>query len=109
MHKLITNNIDLINKICKEHKVYRLYVFGSFISGEISDESDIDLLLSFLDNISVEEYTDNYFKLHYIFENLFNRPIDLVTENSLSNHFFINSLENTKTLIYESKDKKISV
>jgi hypothetical protein len=31
---------------------------------------------------------------------LFSRPVDLVTEKSLSNPFFIESLNQTKTLIY---------
>lgn len=109
MNKLISQNIDLIRKICKEHKVEKLNVFGSLVSGNLTKDSDIDLLISFLDDISIEEYTENYFKLHYLFEDIFNRPVDLITENSLNNPYFIDSLEKTKTLIYESKDEKISI
>ena len=35
------------------------------------------------------------------FENLFQRPVDLVTDKSLSNPYFINSVNQTKTLLYE--------
>jgi hypothetical protein len=109
MDKLISRNIDRIGKICQEHKVERLFVFGSIASGNVTRDSDIDLLISFSDDISIEEYTDNYFKLHYLFEEIFRRPVDLITENSLTNPFFINTLEKTKVLIYASKDEKISV
>ena len=34
------------------------------------------------------------------FENLFQRPVDLVTDKSLSNPYFINSVNQTKTLLY---------
>jgi hypothetical protein len=64
-----------------------------------NDKSDIDILISFKD-ISIEKYTDNYFELHYKLEELFNRKIDLLTENSLSNPYFIESIEETKQLLY---------
>ena len=76
-----------------------MYVFGSVCTENFTNESDIDLLISF-DNLSIEQYTDNYFELHYKLEALFGRKIDLLTEKSLSNPYFIKSLENTKQLIY---------
>ena len=109
MDTVISRNIHFIEKICKEHKVDRLFVFGSFASGNSTRDSDIDLLISFSKDISVEEYTESYFQLHYLFEEIFQRPVDLITENSLSNPFFIRALEKAKILIYESKDEKISV
>lgn len=76
-----------------------MYLFGSACSGRFGDDSDIDILISFKD-ISAEKYTDNYFELHYKLEELFNRKIDLVTEKSLSNPYFIESVEETKQLVY---------
>ena len=74
-------------------------MFGSVCTTNFSEDSDIDFLISFSD-ISPEEYADNYFELHYKLEEIFQRPIDLVTEGSLSNPFFIKALEETKQLIY---------
>lgn len=76
-----------------------MYVFGSVCTDKFNDTSDIDILISFKD-ISIEKYTDNYFDLHYRLEKLFNRKIDLLTENSLSNPYFIASVEETKQLLY---------
>ena len=76
-----------------------MYVFGSASTEEYSVNSDIDLLISFKD-ISFEKYTDNYFELHEQLELLLKKKVDLITERSLSNPYFIASLEKSKKLIY---------
>ena len=65
-----------------------------------SENSDIDLLIDFEPDISIEDYTDNFFSLREKFSNLFKRDIDLVTRRSLSNPFFIQDVEQSKLLIY---------
>lgn len=102
MQKILKTKIDDIKDICKRLKVKRLYVFGSAAKGDFNPKSDIDFLLSFNDNLSIEEYTDNYFALHYKLRELFNREIDIITERTLSNPFFIESIDESKELIYES-------
>ena len=76
-----------------------MYVFGSVCTEKFNDTSDIDILISFKE-LSIEQYTDNYFELHYKLQDLFGRKIDLLTEKSLSNPFFIKGVEQTKQLIY---------
>lgn len=83
-------------------KVKRLYAFGSVVSEKFRKDSDIDFLISFADNLSVEEYTNKYFSLHYRLRELFDREIDIVTERTLSNPYFIESINETKELIYEA-------
>jgi predicted nucleotidyltransferase len=99
MNKIIEGKEKAIRDLCKQYDVKSLYLFGSANTGKFKDSSDIDILVSFKD-ISVERYTDNYFELHYKFEELFKRKIDLVTVNSLSNPFFIKNIEETKILLY---------
>lgn len=99
MNKIITENIDKITAYCKTYKVKKLYAVGSVVSTNFSDASDIDLLIEF-EPISIGEYTDNYFILHKLFKKIFNRKIDLITTKSLSNPFFIKSIENSKKLLY---------
>ena len=76
-----------------------MYVFGSVCTDKFNENSDIDILISF-DTLSIEQYTDNYFELHYKLQDLFGRDIDLLTERSLSNPYFIQGVEKTKQLIY---------
>ena len=88
--------------LCQLYKLKKLYAFGSAVTDNFTDDSDIDFLISFDEKLSVEEYTDNYFALHYKLRELFNREIDIVTERSLSNPYFIESVNETKMLIYEA-------
>ena len=79
----------------------KLHAFGSVTSdSKFSDDSDIDFLIKFKD-ISYEQYADNYFRIHELFENLFNRKVDLITENMLSNPYFIKKINQTKIILYE--------
>jgi len=99
MQGFIKDKLDDLKKLCQDYDVKKMYVFGSVCTDKFNDNSDIDILISFKD-ISIEKYTDNYFELHYKLEKLFNRKIDLLTENSLSNPYFIESIEETKQLLY---------
>jgi len=99
MNSIINEKIDDLIKLCNIYKVKSMYAFGSVCTGKVNENSDIDLLITF-DNLSIDQYTDNYFDLHYKLENLFKREIDLLTDKSLSNPYFIQSLEQTKQLIY---------
>ena len=91
--------MNVIKALCKKNDVKTMYVFGSACSDHFDEKSDIDILVSFKE-ISIERYTDNYFDLHYKLEELFNRKIDLITENSLSNPYLIESIEETKQILY---------
>jgi len=99
MNTIVTDKIDELKRLCLAFNVKSMYVFGSVCTDKFNDKSDIDILISF-DNISLEQYADNYFELHYKLQDLFGRDIDLLTEKSLSNPYFIKGLEQTKQLIY---------
>ena len=102
MQLIIEKSKEDLKRICQMLKIKRLYVFGSVVSDKFTENSDIDFLISFADNLPVEEYTDNYFSLHYKLKELFKREIDIVTERTLSNPYFIESINETKELIYEA-------
>ena len=59
MNILETFTPDII-KLCESHKVKSLYAFGSVLTVNFNNESDIDLIVDF-SNIAVEDYVDNYF------------------------------------------------
>ena len=100
MHPIIKNQLSAIKDLCKQYKVKSLYSFGSVNTSAFNEKSDIDLLIDFEPDISIEDYTDNFFSLREKFSNLFKRDIDLVTRRSLSNPFFIQDVEQSKLLIY---------
>ncbi len=100
MNKLITTKLKEIKALCELHKVKSLYLFGSANTKNFNSDSDLDFLIAFDSSINPTEYTDSYFDLQYKLRSLFNREIDLVTENSLSNPYFIQEIEQNKQLIY---------
>jgi len=101
MNKIIIDKLDELKTLCKIYSVKTMYVFGSVCTTKFNDQSDIDFLISFKD-IPIDKYTDNYFDLHYKLQGLFSRKIDLLTDKSLSNPYFIQSVNNNKQLIYAS-------
>lgn len=102
MQRILESNIDNLKALCQTLKIKRLYAFGSVVKGNFTDSSDIDFLISFADNLTVEEYTQNYFELQYRLRDLLKREIDIVTERTLSNPYFIESINESKKLIYEA-------
>lgn len=102
MQLIVEKRKEELKSICKALRIKRLYAFGSVVSDKFTDKSDLDFLISFSDNLTVDEYTNNYFSLHYKLRELFGREIDIVTEKTLSNPYFIESINETKELIYEA-------
>ncbi|MDR1983291.1 MAG: nucleotidyltransferase domain-containing protein [Prevotellaceae bacterium] len=99
MNSIITDNIDKIKNVCDNNHVRTLFVFGSVCTDKFNDASDIDLLISFK-QLDFGDYADNYFHIAELFEKIFNRRVDLVTDKSLKNPYFIHSINQTKTLLY---------
>ena len=62
----------------RRYRVRRLGLFGSWVRGEASATSDVDLLVD-LERSSFDDYMD--LKLHL--EDLLGRPVDLVMQKSL--------------------------
>ena len=56
--------------------------------------------LKLLTEICKAHHVKELFALAEKLENLFDRKVDLITVNSLSNPYFIKSLEKTKTELY---------
>ena len=101
--KLIELNLEKIYELCRKYKVKTLSVFGSILTDRFNDESDVDLLVTFLpydpDNLEFD-YVSNYIDLAESLERLFGRKVDLVVESGLRNHYFIANVNRTKQLIY---------
>ena len=101
MQRIITDNKYAIESLCRHYHVQSLAVFGSVCTDRFNDESDIDLLISF-QPMDFGDYADYYFELTDKFEELFHRRVDLVTEKSLSNPYFIKSVNHTKKVLFNS-------
>ena len=90
-----------IEALCRKHRVKRLELFGSAAAGRFDpNRSDLDFVVSF-ESIPPEELADSYFGLLASLEDLFQVPIELVTESSVSkNPYFREAVERSKTVVY---------
>jgi len=96
---IVDQNIDQIRDLCSKHKVARLFVFGSVLSGRFKNSSDIDFIVDFND-FDVYDYADNYFDLKFSLEKIFNRNIDLLENKAIDNPFLRQSIDSSKQLLY---------
>lgn len=88
-----------INTLCLQNKVKSLYVFGSVLTDQFSEKSDIDLVVD-IDSNDPFDYADSYFNLKFALQDLLNRQIDLLENKAIKNPYFLQNLESSKSLIY---------
>lgn len=96
---IIDKNIDNIKTLCSKHRVERLFVFGSILTNNFKESSDIDLIVSFYD-VDLFDYADNYFDLKASLEKLLKRQIDLLEDKAIKNPYLRKSIDSSKRLIY---------
>ena len=89
--------------------IKKLYLFGSALTPHFDEGmSDIDILVETTD-IQAEEKGEKLMMLWDNLEALFNRKIDLLTENSLKNPFLRKEIEQTRKLIYDGQSREVFV
>jgi uncharacterized protein len=96
---IIDKNMDKISDLCNKHKVAKLFVFGSILTGNYNKSSDIDFIVDFR-NVGLYEYADNYFDLKTSLEKLLNRQVDLLEDKAIKNPYLRKSIDSSKQLIY---------
>ena len=99
VNPIISDNLDKIRALCVRRNVRQMFAFGSVCTERFSPASDIDLLIAF-EPMDFGDYTDNFFLLAEECEQLFQRKVDLITEQSLANPFFIKTVNQTKVKLY---------
>lgn len=100
MNKLIEDNIDELQRICRKNSVAELYLFGSALTNDFSDQSDLDFAYVLKEDLSPVEYGDAFFALMEDLESLFDRNIDLVSYRVVKNPIFKQELDRTMKSLY---------
>ena len=89
-----------IERVCRALPVKRLGFFGSALTQDFPPESDVDVLVVFDSDYEID-FFDKYFELKEQLARIFNRDIDLVVDKPFKNPIFRESVEKTRTVIYE--------
>ncbi|WP_396166677.1 nucleotidyltransferase family protein [Flavobacterium sp.] len=100
LNSKIKKQLPMVIELLKKHKIKSAFVFGSVLTDAFNDASDIDFLVNLEDGIDPVEAGGHLWDLEYELQDLFDRKIDLLTERSLKNPYFIAELNKTKFSIY---------
>ncbi len=96
-------------KLCQSFHVDKLYAFGSSITNTFDPKkSDIDVLVK----LDIEDPIERGEALLIFWDNLetlFQRKVDLLTEDSIRNPYLKSSIDRTKKLIYDREGEKVLV
>jgi hypothetical protein len=89
-----------VAQLCRELSVLELRLFGSAASKEFDvASSDVDVVVDFADS-DKPGIADRYMALAEGLEEVFRRPVDLVTTRSIRNPVFRRIVDETSLLIY---------
>jgi predicted nucleotidyltransferase len=104
MNGLIEQQRDAIRALCQQYGVRRLDLFGSAATGAFDEEtSDLDFVATFADTRS-PGYADRYLGFAEALEGLFGRPVDVITERSIRNPYFRQTVEASRQPVYDERD-----
>lgn len=105
----IIKRLNDFRNLCEMHKVKYLYAFGSSVTEEFDyNKSDVDLLVE-IDDVDPIERGEKLISLWDMFEEFFNRKVDLLTYNSIRNPYLLKSIDSTKVLIYDGTGQKVLI
>jgi predicted nucleotidyltransferase len=91
---------EKVSALCKELGVERLDIFGSATREDFASTSDIDVIARF--DRRPGRMFGRYFDLKERLEEIFNRSVDVILEDSIRNPYFREALEQTRVNVYES-------
>ncbi len=106
IQNIINDKKEKFYHLCHRHYVKALYVFGSAVTDSFNEESDIDFLYSFdLENFADwaradYDYADNLLCFEKELSQFFNRKVNLVPDEIITNKYLKQNIEKTKYKVY---------
>ena len=105
--QIITSHADRLTGLCQRFGVTRLYAFGSVVTERFDPkESDLDLLVE-LEEMPPLVRGEHLIGLWEALEDLFDRKVDLLTDQPIKNPYLRANVHRTKQLIYDRKSGKV--
>lgn len=102
MIALVRDNLTEIAELCERFGVRKLDLFGSAATGHFNQEtSDLDFVVDFADKSP--GYARRYIGLADALEMLFSRRVDLVTEGSIKDAIFRESVEASREVVFRDE------
>ena len=100
MHPILETKRAEVADVCRRSGVVRLEVFGSAARDDFDEaRSDIDFLVRF-GNDPTSSAFDSYFALKDALEQVFGRPVDLVSDGAVRNPYIKAEIDRDRQLVY---------
>ena len=96
MNSVVEANLSEIRDVMRSYGVIRAYLFGSAAVGNMSEDSDVDFLVSFNPKLSYTEYGNNYFQLIYALQGLLKKEVDIIAEETITNPYLLQNINSQK-------------
>lgn len=97
---LILEKMGEIERICAESGVAKMWLFGSALWVDFDPlKSDLDILVEF-SATDAPGISDRYFALAENLEQVFRRPVDLITSRSIKNPIFAEQVSSSVRPLY---------
>ena len=104
MDASLTRQLPNIAALCEQYGVAHLELFGSATGPEFNSESsDLDFLVE-LDTQSPGSRARRWIGLADALENLLGRHVDLVNPRYIRNPYFLQAVNNSRTVIYDRQN-----
>jgi predicted nucleotidyltransferase len=108
MHPSIAAQLPQIATLCEAHGVAHLELFGSATGPEFDPEaSDFDFLVEF-DAQASGSRAKRWTGLADALESLLGRHVDMVNPRYIRNPYFLQSVNNSRTLIYDRQNPQVA-
>lgn len=99
----MATKIDLkteqLQQLCKKFNVKELYLFGSAVLGDLTEDSDLDFIVKF-DRQGYEGAFDQFIDFKQELEQIYGRSVDLYHQKKFRNSIFQQEVERSKELLY---------
>jgi predicted nucleotidyltransferase len=100
---LIERHFSEIQNLCDANGVQSLYVFGSLTGGSFDEKkSDLDFFVEMKNQNNPLVRGEYILSLWNGLEKTFNKPVDLLTTESVRNPILREEIEAKKVLVYEA-------
>ena len=76
----IDENAAMVKPVAEKYGIEKVWIFGSYARGEATEDSDIDLLISYEKLVGMFALGGLYADM----EEAFNKPVDIVSERALT-------------------------
>jgi len=90
-------NDHKLSSLCRNEGIKYLAIFGSYARDEAKEDSDIDILVDFLDARGLFAFI----RLKHKLEEYFDKKVDLVTKAAISK-YFVDDVNEQLEVLYES-------